>query len=54
LVGKPEAKRPFGRPTLIWKNNVQIYIYLKEIRWGMWLRIGANRQGSIKLCEFFD
>jgi hypothetical protein len=31
LVGKPERKRPLGRPTRIrrWENNIQMY--LREI-----------------------
>jgi hypothetical protein len=31
LVGKPEGKRPLGRPTRRWVNNIKIN--LKEIRW---------------------
>jgi hypothetical protein len=31
LVGKPEEKRPFGRPLRRWKNNIGMG--LKEIGW---------------------
>jgi hypothetical protein len=29
LVGKPEGKRPLGRPRYRWENNIKIY--LREI-----------------------
>jgi hypothetical protein len=43
-VGKPEGKRPLGRPKRRWENNFKMD--LKEIEWvGMnWLRIGTNGQ----------
>jgi hypothetical protein len=31
LVGKPEGKRPLGRPTRRWVDNIKID--LREIRW---------------------
>jgi hypothetical protein len=45
LVGKPEGKRPFGRPMRKWDDNIKMN--LEEIRWGawtglIWLRIGAG------------
>jgi hypothetical protein len=30
LVGKPEQKRPLGRPTHKWKGNIKMH--LKEMR----------------------
>jgi hypothetical protein len=32
LVGKPEGKRPLGRPGLRWVDNIQMD--LREIGWG--------------------
>jgi hypothetical protein len=32
LVGKPEEKRPLGRPRHRWVDNIKMY--LKEIGWG--------------------
>jgi hypothetical protein len=32
LVGKPEGKRPLGRPRCRWMDNIGIY--LREMRWG--------------------
>jgi hypothetical protein len=26
LVGKPEGKRPLGKPRLRWENNIKIYL----------------------------
>jgi hypothetical protein len=32
LVGKPERKRPLGRPRRRWENNIRMD--LREIGWG--------------------
>jgi hypothetical protein len=42
LVGKPEGKRPLGRPTRRWEDNIKIN--LQEVAcggldWSSWLRI---------------
>jgi hypothetical protein len=44
LVGKPEGKRPLGRPRRRWEDGIKMD--LTEIGWGVrsgfiWLRIGA-------------
>jgi hypothetical protein len=33
LVGKPERKRPLGRPRRRWKDGIRMY--LREIGWGV-------------------
>jgi hypothetical protein len=33
LVGKPEGKRPLGRPRHRWVNNTSIKMDLREIGW---------------------
>jgi hypothetical protein len=33
LVGKPEGKRPLGRPTRSWVNNIKMD--LGDIEWGI-------------------
>jgi hypothetical protein len=38
LVGKPEGKRPLGRPRRRWLDNIRIE--LGEIDWGRVDRIG--------------
>jgi hypothetical protein len=42
LVGKPEGKRPLGRPRRRWVDNIKMY--LREIGWDgiNWLRIGTS------------
>jgi hypothetical protein len=47
LVGKPEGRRPLGRPRRRWVDNIKID--LREIRWdgvvwtgSIWLRIGTS------------
>jgi hypothetical protein len=34
LVGKPERKRPLGRPRRRWENFIKVD--LREIGWGVW------------------
>jgi hypothetical protein len=43
LVGKPEGKRPLGRPRRGWVDNIEID--LREIEWvGMdWIDLAQNR-----------
>jgi hypothetical protein len=36
--GKPEVKKPLGRPGHIWKDNIKIY--LREM--GLGVRIGGG------------
>jgi hypothetical protein len=36
LVGKPEVKRPLGRPRRIWEDNIKMYlkeIYFESVDW---------------------
>ena len=45
LVGKPERKKPLGRPRRRWENNIKID--LQEVEYGTrtglsWLRIGTG------------
>jgi len=44
LVGKPEVKRPLGRPRLRWEDNIKMD--LREVgrveTGGSWLRIGTD------------
>jgi hypothetical protein len=43
LVGKPEGKRPPGRPRYRWENNVKMD--LRERRWGGmdWIDLAQDR-----------
>jgi hypothetical protein len=42
LVGKPDGKRPLGRPRRRWEDNIKIE--LQEVGWGIdWLDLAQNR-----------
>jgi hypothetical protein len=45
LVGRPEGRRPLGRPRRRWEDNIEMD--LQEVGWGawsglIWLRIGTG------------
>jgi hypothetical protein len=42
LVGKPDGKRPLGRPRHRWLDNIRMD--LVDVGWGdvVWLRIGTG------------
>jgi hypothetical protein len=44
LVGKPEGKRPLGRPRRKWENNIRMD--LREIGWGGmdWIDLAQDRE----------
>ena len=63
LVGKPEGKRPLGRPRRRWEDNIKMD--LQEVRCGGmdWIELaqvagncecGNESSGSIKCGEFLD
>jgi hypothetical protein len=44
-VGRPEGRRPLGRPRHRWEDNIKME--LQEVGWGawtglIWLRIGTG------------
>jgi len=43
LVGKPEGRRPLGRPRLRWVDNIRTY--LQEVGCGYmdWIRLAQDR-----------
>jgi hypothetical protein len=43
LVGKPEEKRPFGRPRRRWEDNIKMG--LQEVGWGgtNWIDLADDR-----------
>jgi hypothetical protein len=42
LVGKPEGKRPLGRPRCRWVDNIKMD--LREIGWDMdWIDLAQDR-----------
>jgi hypothetical protein len=42
LVGKPEGKRPLGRPRRRWEDGIKMY--LREITWGSveWIQLAQD------------
>jgi hypothetical protein len=59
LVGKPEGKKPLGRPRRRWLDNVRLDFV--EVGWGdvVWLRIGTGEfgiepSGSMKCWETIE
>jgi hypothetical protein len=41
LVGKPEGKRPLGRPRYRWEDNIKMYH--QEVVWGAWTGLTCLR-----------
>jgi hypothetical protein len=42
LVGKPEVKRPLGRPRRRWEDGIRMD--LSDIGWGVdWIRLAQDR-----------
>jgi hypothetical protein len=43
LVGKPEGRRPLGRPRRRWEDNIKMD--LREVGWGGmdWINLAQNR-----------
>jgi hypothetical protein len=43
LVGKPEGRRPLGKPWRRWKDNIKMY--LREVAWGGmdWINVAQDR-----------
>jgi hypothetical protein len=57
LVGKPEGKKPLGRPVRRWADNIKMY--LRYIEWGGmdWIYLAQDRalvNTVIKSCEFLE
>jgi hypothetical protein len=44
LVGKPEGRRPLGRPRSRWEDNIRIYIQ----------KVGCGGMGWIELAQVRD
>jgi hypothetical protein len=44
LVGRPEGRRPLGRPRRIWEDNIKMD--LREIGFGMWIGFIGLRIGT--------
>ena len=43
LVGKPEVKRPLGRPRLRWEDNIKMDLEEVGRGCGDWMELGEDR-----------
>jgi hypothetical protein len=44
LVGKPEGKKPLGRPWLRWEDGIRMD--LRKMVWGVWIGFDWLRIGT--------
>ena len=44
LVGKPEVKRPLGRPRRRWENNIKMDLQEVGGGCGDWMELAQNRE----------
>ena len=66
LVGKPEGKRPFGRPRCRWEDNIKMNpqeVLWEGMAWSDLAQVGRvagickrghKSSGSVKCGEFLD
>ena len=45
LVGKPEGKRPLGRPRRRWEDNIKMDIQKVGGSRGVWMELAQDREG---------
>jgi hypothetical protein len=45
LVGKPEGKRPLGRPRRRWEDNIKMDLQELEGGRGDWMELAQDREG---------
>jgi hypothetical protein len=43
LVGKPEGKRPLGRPRRRWEDNIKMDLQVVGRGGGDWMELAQNR-----------
>jgi hypothetical protein len=52
LLGKPEEKRPLGKPRRRWQDDIRKY--LTEIAWEVvdWIHLAQYRDQCADSCEY--
>jgi hypothetical protein len=50
LVGKPEGKRPLGRPIPRWEDNIKVVLSGSRMRYGL-DRSGSGWKQVAGICE---
>jgi hypothetical protein len=53
VVGRPEGKRPLGRPRCRWEDNIKIDLTGIGIDGANWVHLANEPLGAIKQ-DFFD
>ena len=48
LMGRPDGKKPFGRPWRMWDHNIKLYI--QEFDGGSWTRLLLLRTVKVGGC----
>jgi hypothetical protein len=43
LVGRPEGKRPLGRPRLRWEDNIELDLREIRINGANWIQLAQDR-----------
>jgi hypothetical protein len=43
LVGRPEGKKPLGRPRRRWEDNIKMYLRKIEIDGANWIQLAQDR-----------
>ena len=54
LVGKPEGKRPLGRPRHRWEDNVKMELQKVGGGCGDWMELAKDRDKVAGTCEYGD
>jgi hypothetical protein len=44
LVGKPEGKRPLGRPRRKWEDNIKLDLQEFKEGYGDWMELAQDRE----------
>ena len=52
LVGKPEGKRPLGRPRRTWEDNIKMDRQEVGRGCGDWMELAKDRDRWRALCEY--
>jgi hypothetical protein len=47
LVGKPEEKRPLGRPRCIWEDNIKMDLHEVGGGCGDWMELAQDRDRNL-------
>jgi len=50
-VGKPEGKRPLGRPKRRWEDNIKLDLQKVECRGMEWIKLAHDRDRSRALVN---